>query len=111
MSSEESDGDTVRSFRIKRLPWRDPELTNWLHRLDKAPLKNKAGKILDKRRNHRERIESDLESISRAPVIKLPINFYRREWLQAQNQLLPDRLEGTNTPFPLPKIDDFVPQS
>jgi hypothetical protein len=51
MSSEESVGEpnTKRHYLIKKLPWRNPTLTLWLHRVDGLPLKNRHGRTIPRR--------------------------------------------------------------
>ncbi|PVF91945.1 hypothetical protein CPB86DRAFT_845663 [Serendipita vermifera] len=110
MSSEESDGEvgTVRTFKIKRVPWRSQDLTVWLHRVDALPTKNARNAVLTRRWPPRKRIISDLDSSRSQTVHKLPVNFYRGDWLTDQDERSRARLDVDEIPFELPKIDDFA---
>lgn len=110
MSSEESDGETGerRVFKIKKLPWRSPDLTAFLHRIDDFPLKNTNNKVLRRRYVRRERLLKDIESDERPAVPGLNTNLYRSEWLQRQDKRGTSRLAVVDNVFELPKIDDFV---
>lgn len=84
VSSEESEGEIggERTFKVKNLAWRSPELTTWLHRIDKLPTKNSLGEVIHKRTAQRRRQTSDLVSESRPPVPSLKSNMYNQSWLQ-----------------------------
>ena len=83
MSSEESDGavGTKRSFHIKILPWRAPELTVWLHNVDNLSLVNEDGVTLSSRAVFRARFLSHKVSTFRKPLKGLPASFYNSDWL------------------------------
>ncbi|KAG8767260.1 hypothetical protein FS842_004489 [Serendipita sp. 407] len=109
MSSEQSEGDvgSAREFRIKQLPWRSPDLTAFLHRIDKLPTKNGDNKILRQRSNERRRVTADLRSTRRLPISGLPVNLYRSEWLQGLSERDQKRLNVVDKAFKFPKIDDY----
>jgi hypothetical protein len=109
MSSEESDGEigTQRNFKIRNLPWRDPDLTRWLHRVDSLPTRNAQNSRLVQRWISRQRNVSDLESTRKKSLTGLPINFYKSEWLMGQDRRSRARLNVDTTAFNLPKIDEF----
>lgn len=117
MSSEDSDGEpgtgtgTGRTFRIKRLPWRSSELTEWLHRIDNMPTKNANGAVLAKMAVYRNRISSDIESQARSPVHRLPRRFYRAEWMRLQSKRAVKEFAVSGVDVSLPKIDEFLPVS
>lgn len=114
MSSEDSDGEpgtgtgTGRMFRIKRLPWRSSELTEWLHRIDGLPTKNSSGAVLAKMSTYRSRISSDAESKTRPPVCGLPRNFYRSDWVRLQSKRAIREVGVSPMDISLPKIDEFT---
>jgi hypothetical protein len=112
MSSEESDGEVggSRTFKIKRVPWRGQGLTNWLHRIDGLPVRNVDNSVLMQRNNSRNRLISDLRSTRRKPVRSLPINWYKRGWLEGQDRRTKARLNIQEEEHILPTIDDFVPK-
>jgi hypothetical protein len=107
MSSEASEGEMgmARIFRIKKLPWRNPDLTTWLHRIDRLPLKNLHNSVLTKRSVQRERHFSDIVSTKRPPVVGLPRNLYNPHWLQRQDSRAQKRLAALDDDFDLPSID------
>lgn len=114
MSSEESEGEpgtTERVYRIKKLPWRSPEVTQWLHRVDAMPTKNTNGAVLSRMASYRTRVTSDLESDSRPPIRCLLKTLYRPEWLRLQLPSSLKDLSVSNVKVTLPKIDDFAPVS
>jgi hypothetical protein len=114
MSSEESDGEcgtSDRIYRIKRLDWRSPELTEWLRRLDGMPTKNKNDAVLARMAFYRTRITSDLHSTSRPAVPRLPNGFYRAEWVRALGPTSLRDVSITKASVTLPRIDDFTPVS
>lgn len=113
MSSEDSEGEigTERVFQIKKLPWRDQEVTSWLRRLDGMPHKNNRNEVLKGILYRRKRVPSDLETIRRGPVNRLPQNLYRRDWLKAQSTRSLKRLGAKDVNLVLPKIDAFIPRT
>jgi hypothetical protein len=110
MSSEDSEGEvgTHRTFKIKKLPWRSQELTTFLHRVDELPTKNAQNGILRRRTVHRFRLIKDIESVSRSPVERLCENLYNGEWLKGQDDRNRKRLGVVDSPFIIPRIDDYV---
>jgi hypothetical protein len=110
MSSEESEGEmgTPRTYRIKTLPWRSSAFTNWLHRVDDLPMKNKWNAII-RREDFRRRLPSDAVSDRRPPVERLPINLYSESWYKEKNTRFVKRLMASPT-YPLPKIDEYSPK-
>jgi hypothetical protein len=117
MSSEDSDGEpgtgsnTGRLFRIKRLPWRSTELTEWLHRVDRMPTKSSSGAVLAEMATYRNRVPSDLESQARPPVKGLPRNLYKTDWMRLQSKRAAKEVGLLAVDVPLPRIDDFTPVS
>jgi hypothetical protein len=111
MSSEESVGEpgTRRTYKIKKLPWRDQEFTAWLQRIDGLPLKNAQQSILPRRSDYRTRMVSDLVSESRPPVSGLPSSLYKAEWLQNRNPKFLEKLKVQDVKFSLPQIDQYIP--
>jgi len=111
MSSEDSEGEpgTRHTFRIKQLPWRSDELTVWLHRIDKMPLKNKGNEVLAHRMEQRRRVTSDKTSDACAPPHGLLTNFYKSKWLDQQDKRFVTRLGISRTKLVLPVIDEYVP--
>lgn len=84
MSTDESEGDVkqrrTRRFLIKKLPWRDPRLTEWLHQID--GLSDAPSKTTGNRSNKcTPRMPSALVSDSRPVPKMLPRSFYSLAWL------------------------------
>jgi hypothetical protein len=112
MSSEASVGEvgTQRYYRIKKLPWRHPDLTSWLHRIDMMPLKNARQAIIPRRSECRQRRPSDLISDSRPPVHGLPMNLYSKDWLHGRSNRFIETLDPRRYMVDLPLIDQYVPR-
>lgn len=110
MSSEDSDGEigTLRNFKIKRMSWRDPDLTFWLRRVDDLPLKNAQNFYLTHRWHSRRRVVSDMDSTRSKPLGGLPVNLYKHDWLMSLDARRRVRLNVDETPFELPRIDEFT---
>jgi hypothetical protein len=110
MSSEESDGEigTRRTYRIKQLPWRSKIMTNWLHRIDELPTKNRQNAII-RRMDHRKRVHSDAVSETRTPICGLPINLYSSTWYKSRNERFIKKLSVKQAEFLLPKVDEYLP--
>lgn len=108
VSSEESEGEIGddRSYKIKGLAWRSPQLTNWLHRIDELPTKNVLGAVIPKRMARRHRQASDLVSGDRPPVPNLQRNLYDPIWLQKRPALYSKQL-CINGEFVLPALDHY----
>lgn len=108
ISSEESEGEIGenRAFKIKSLAWRSPELTTWLHRIDRLPTKNNLGDVIPKRMVHRRRQTSDLLSESRPPVPSLQRNMYNQNWLQKRPPRFIKQL-CTSGELVLPALDRY----
>lgn len=108
MSSDQSEGElkkpAQRQLWTKALPWRNPELTSWLHQIDGLPDIN----ILLGLRRHRSipRKMSALVSTMRAPPQGLPRSFYSATWLSQQDYLPLDLLDEDLT---LPTIVALSP--
>jgi hypothetical protein len=82
MSSEQSEGEIGsqdRRYYIKAIPWRSPELTQWLHHLDSLPKNPKSNNA--RQYKTRNRLESPFVSQSRIPPNGLPISFFCQAWL------------------------------
>jgi hypothetical protein len=114
MSSEESEGEVgvePRSFTIKKLPWRSPDLTEWLHRVDGLPTRNAQNAVLTKRAFHRQRRRGDIISANREPVARLSVNLYHPNWMKQQDIRAKARIGALEDGFELPKIDEFTPRN
>jgi hypothetical protein len=96
MSSEDSEGEVGgqnRQFNVKSLPWRNVELTKWLHALDlmsSETLQN--GKSVPGRKWHRDRCIGGMPSV-RAPPKGLPRDFYDTKWIASLNPAQIDALQ------------------
>lgn len=108
VSSEESEGEIGehRIYKVKALPWRNPQLTAWLHRIDTLPTKNSLGAVMSKRVTHRCRQGSDLVSEERPPVPDLHRNMYEPNWLQKRPARFAKQL-CVDSEFTLPALDPY----
>lgn len=108
ISSEESEGEIGedRTYKVKALPWRNPQLTAWLHRIDRLPIKNRLGAVMSKRTTYRRRQDSDLVSEERPPVPSLHRNMYEPNWLQKRPPRFSKQL-CVDGDFTLPALDPY----
>ena len=85
MSSDESDNENgARIFRVKTVPWRNPQLTFWLRTFDALHRKSRYGTIDPRLRGAppRERVDSGLISGGRPVTSGLPENAYDEQYLR-----------------------------
>jgi hypothetical protein len=82
ISSDESDTETIPpTYRIKTLPWRNPEMTVWLRTLDVLYVRSRAMTGRNKRGAHpHPRYPSSMQSTRPAPY-NLPEDAYDSTWL------------------------------
>lgn len=111
MSSEESlgqPGGNQRRYHIRPLIWRRPELTRWLHNLDRLPTTNAVGHVLAHRVYRRTREPGgSTSSIKRRIPSSLPKNFFSPDWLSTLGDRGSQRLNIVEKPHVVPVLPDF----
>ncbi|PVF91566.1 hypothetical protein CPB86DRAFT_878443 [Serendipita vermifera] len=111
MSSEESDGEigtTNRTFKIKRLRWRNRDITAFLHQVDELPTRNSENRNLFRLAPSRTRIIKDIDSVNRSAVRGLHKNIYDPDWLNQQDQRKKDELNPRESLFDIPKVGAYM---
>lgn len=101
MSSDDSEGEIrgkERRLFVRRLPWRNPAITQWLHSIDRFP---NVGEEPDRR--HIERLPGT-GATERSPAPRLPRVLYSEAWLLQQSRMTIERLQISTSILQLPCI-------
>lgn len=105
MSSDDSEGEVRSKGRrlfVRRSPWRNPAITEWLHSIDRLP--NNAEEF-----DHRqiERLPG-AGTTNRSPPPRLPRVLYSEVWLLQQSRVSIERLQVSTSMLLLPCIPHFA---
>lgn len=100
MSSDESDAEhrLAKVFRILIKPWRNPEVTLWLHTMDVI---NRGIRVMSSTTGNdpRARLVSIQSSKTGKPIRQLPLNAYRTEWYNALTEMEKEHISARLEPY------------